>query len=175
MIMRHRKLTVVWGISVLLMGAILATAQSSAPAKPPAQGSAIPPSPGSDGLGFTDTPMLPGLPYHVHDPARPHPPVVTPGAQPGAAPADAILLFDGKDLSQWTYARRPAGGGAGRTTSCAGGGATGAGGGAGLLLQAVTATQVIASATKERREANMDNLRGVGGREGVCRYFAASK
>lgn len=117
MIMRHRKLTVVWGISVLLMGAILATAQSSAPAKPPAQGSAIPPSPGSDGLGFTDTPMLPGLPYHVHDPARPHPPVVTPGAQPGAAPADAILLFDGKDLSQWTYARRPAGGGAGRTTT----------------------------------------------------------
>jgi hypothetical protein len=24
-------------------------------------------------LGYTDTPMLPGLPYHVHDPARPHP------------------------------------------------------------------------------------------------------
>ena len=34
--------------------------------------------------GFTDTPMLPGLPWHVHDPARPHPPVVTPGATPGA-------------------------------------------------------------------------------------------
>jgi hypothetical protein len=51
--------------------------------------------------GFTDTPMLPGLPWHVHDPARPHPPVVTPGATPGAPPSDAIVLFDGRDLSKW--------------------------------------------------------------------------
>lgn len=56
-------------------------------------------------LGFTDTPMLPGLPYHVHDPARPHQRVVTPGARPGDAPSDAIVLFDGKDLSHWTAAR----------------------------------------------------------------------
>ena len=53
-------------------------------------------------LGFTDTPMLPGLPYHVHDPSRPHPPVVTPAAEPGGAPSDAIVLFDGKDLSKWS-------------------------------------------------------------------------
>jgi hypothetical protein len=52
-------------------------------------------------LGFKDTPMLPGLPWHVHDPDRPHPPVVTPGAHWGDAPSDAIVLFDGKDLSQW--------------------------------------------------------------------------
>ncbi len=52
-------------------------------------------------LGFEDTPMLPGLPYHVHDPKRPHPPVVTPGAEPGGPPSDAIVLFDGKDLSKW--------------------------------------------------------------------------
>ena len=52
-------------------------------------------------LGYTDTPVLPGLPYHVHDPARPHPPAVTPAAQPGGAPSDAIVLFDGRDLSQW--------------------------------------------------------------------------
>ena len=52
-------------------------------------------------LGFTDTPILPGLPYHVHDPARPHPPVVTPAAEPGGPPSDAIVLFDGKDLSNW--------------------------------------------------------------------------
>src|ERR1051326_9196550 len=52
-------------------------------------------------LGFTDTPMLPNLPYHVHDPARPHPPVVMPAAVPGGTPSDAIVLFDGKDLSKW--------------------------------------------------------------------------
>src|SRR5882672_11399343 len=52
-------------------------------------------------LGFKDTPMLPGLPWHVHDPDRPHPSVVTPAAAPGGAPSDAIVLFDGKDLSRW--------------------------------------------------------------------------
>ena len=52
-------------------------------------------------LGYTDTPMLPGLPYRVHDPARPHPRVVRPGAPPAAAASDAIVLFDGRDLSQW--------------------------------------------------------------------------
>jgi hypothetical protein len=53
--------------------------------------------------GFTDTPMLPGLPYRVHDPARPLPPVVAPGAAPGAPPSDAIALFNGRDLSQWAH------------------------------------------------------------------------
>jgi Domain of Unknown Function (DUF1080) len=62
----------------------------------------------SGDLGFTDTPMLPGLPWHVHDPARPHAPVVTPGAVPGAAPSDAIVLFDGKDLSHWAQTGRGA-------------------------------------------------------------------
>jgi len=59
-------------------------------------------------LGFTDTPMLPNLPWHVHDPARPHPPVVTPGATPYAPPSDAIVLFDGKDLSKWAQDGRGA-------------------------------------------------------------------
>ena len=59
-------------------------------------------------LGFTDTPMLPGMPWHVHDPARPHAPVVTPGAVPGAPPSDAIVLFDGKDLSHWVQPGRGA-------------------------------------------------------------------
>jgi hypothetical protein len=52
-------------------------------------------------LGFKDTPMLPGQPWHVHDSSRPHPRTVTPGATPGAPPSDAIVLFDGKDLSRW--------------------------------------------------------------------------
>ncbi|HEY3864219.1 MAG TPA: DUF1080 domain-containing protein [Verrucomicrobiae bacterium] len=55
-------------------------------------------------LGYTDTPMLPSGKWHVHDPARTRPPVVTPGAtfSDGAAPpADAIVLFDGNDLSHW--------------------------------------------------------------------------
>jgi len=52
-------------------------------------------------LGYTDTPLVPGQPWHVHDPARPHPPQVTPGATVANPPSDAIILFDGKDLSHW--------------------------------------------------------------------------
>ncbi len=52
-------------------------------------------------LGYKDTPMLPGGKWHVHDGDRPQPPVVTPGAEPGRAPSDAVVLFDGKDLSHW--------------------------------------------------------------------------
>jgi hypothetical protein len=32
----------------------------------------------------------------------PQPPMVDPGRQPGAPPSDAIVLFDGKNLDQWT-------------------------------------------------------------------------
>ncbi len=56
-------------------------------------------------FGFQDTPMQPDGRWHVHDPARPQPPIVSPGSsfsQQAAAPSDAIVLFDGKDLSQWT-------------------------------------------------------------------------
>jgi Domain of Unknown Function (DUF1080) len=54
--------------------------------------------------GFRDTPMIPGTKWHLHDPDRPQPPVVTPGVsatlnQP--PPSDAELIFDGKDLSKW--------------------------------------------------------------------------
>jgi hypothetical protein len=34
-------------------------------------------------------------------PPKTPPPVVTPGSAPGAPPSDAIVLFDGKDLSKW--------------------------------------------------------------------------
>jgi hypothetical protein len=51
--------------------------------------------------------MLPGGKWHVHDPDRPQPPVITPGAtfsQNAPAPSDAEMLFDGKDLSKWQTA-----------------------------------------------------------------------
>jgi len=51
--------------------------------------------------GYVDTPKLPSG-WHVHDPARPQPPVVTPGKYPGDPPSDAIVLFDGQDVSAWT-------------------------------------------------------------------------
>lgn len=57
--------------------------------------------------GRRDTPLLPGTKWHVHDPERPQPAVVTPGTFPtperfGKAPSDAVVLFDGHDLSAWT-------------------------------------------------------------------------
>jgi hypothetical protein len=58
-----------------------------------------------DGVaGFQDTPLQPDGKWHVHDPARPQPLVITPGksfSENAAPPADAIVLFDGKDLSHW--------------------------------------------------------------------------
>src|SRR6185295_17970965 len=51
--------------------------------------------------GYTDTPVITGQKGKVHDADRPVPAVVTPGAAPGAPPSDAIVLFDGKDLSKW--------------------------------------------------------------------------
>ena len=55
-------------------------------------------------VGYTDTPMLPGGKWHVHDPDRPQPKVVTPGDTIGKPPSDAIVLFDGTDLSKWRTA-----------------------------------------------------------------------
>jgi len=45
--------------------------------------------------------------WPVHDLDRPLPPVVAPGpvGPPAPPPADAVVLFDGKDLSQWTDAK----------------------------------------------------------------------
>src|SRR5258708_39111179 len=51
--------------------------------------------------GYSDTPVLPGQKWKVHDIDRPRPALVTPGAQPGMPPSDAIILFDGKGFSHW--------------------------------------------------------------------------
>jgi hypothetical protein len=61
-------------------------------------------------VGYKDTPMLPGGRWHVHDSDRPFPKVITPGTcstqeDPGKAPSDAVVLFNGKDLSHWKSGR----------------------------------------------------------------------
>ena len=45
-------------------------------------------------------------PWAIHDRNRPQPPVITPGTfstqeQAGTPPSDAVILFDGTDLSKW--------------------------------------------------------------------------
>ena len=55
-------------------------------------------------LGYTDTPVIPGQKWHVHDGTRPQPPVVRPGqrfSHLAPAPSDAIVLFDGKNLDNF--------------------------------------------------------------------------
>src|SRR4029077_20197230 len=46
--------------------------------------------------------------WKIHDPDRPVPPVIDPGTpstqdSPGRPPSDAVVLFDGKDLSKWAH------------------------------------------------------------------------
>ncbi len=57
-------------------------------------------------IGYTNMAEIPGTPWRIHDAARSQPPVVAPGATPGAPPADAIVLFDGKDLSKFAHNRK---------------------------------------------------------------------
>jgi hypothetical protein len=50
--------------------------------------------------------MAPGGKWKFNDMARPRPAVIDPGASstpdnPGQPPSDAVILFDGKDLSKW--------------------------------------------------------------------------
>jgi hypothetical protein len=60
------------------------------------------PGAATDHPGFKTTPLLPGSKWHVHDSDRPEAPVVSTGkCITTAPPADAIVLFDGKDLTKW--------------------------------------------------------------------------
>jgi hypothetical protein len=63
-------------------------------------------APGAAAGGVGGVPNQEHKQWHVHDRSRPQPPVITPSTastqeQPGTPPSDAVVLFDGKDLSQW--------------------------------------------------------------------------
>ena len=57
---------------------------------------------GSGVFGYKHTPIQPWSGYHVHDPDRPKPPRVDTEA---GVPSDAIVLFNGRDLSEWQPAK----------------------------------------------------------------------
>ena len=65
----------------------------------------------ADKPGYTDTPQITGQKWRVHDADRPQPRIVTPGktfSHGAVAPSDAVVLFDGKDLSKWHNNGKPA-------------------------------------------------------------------
>src|SRR5689334_11778125 len=58
------------------------------------------------GSAFYGDPPDEHHPWAIHDRNRPQPKLVAPGtfgtpAEPGKPPGDAIILFDGTDLSKW--------------------------------------------------------------------------
>jgi hypothetical protein len=103
--------------AVVAMGAVVSAGGQQPPQPPPAPPPASPaaspaPDPGpvrGEGnavIGYTNMAEIPGTPWRIHDAARPQPPVVAPGSALSQPPADAIVLFDGKDLSRWAHNRK---------------------------------------------------------------------
>ena len=88
-------------VAVLGAATLFAQQPQSAPPKPDHELA------GDDIRGYSDTPQIPGQKWKVHDLDRPRPQKVAPAPYVTAAPpADAIILFDGKDLSQWEQVAR---------------------------------------------------------------------
>ena len=77
---------------------------------PPAGGGTIVRGPNGEMWGYSDSAFNSGSRWRVHDPDRPQPPTVTPAAPVTTPPpSDAIVLFDGKDLSAWVTRGREGG------------------------------------------------------------------
>jgi hypothetical protein len=89
--------------ALTLLAVLSLSAQTPPPASQKKASNGPPPEAGDDVRGYNDTPQLPGQKWKVHDMERPRPVKVSPApyVQEGP-PADAIVLFDGKDLSHWT-------------------------------------------------------------------------
>lgn len=91
------RMSTSFGLSVPVCVSVLAAALAAIPAASAAD---------AQGLGYKDTPMIPGTQWHIHDGDRPQPRIITPGAtftQMVPPPSDAVVLFDGKDLSKWEH------------------------------------------------------------------------
>src|SRR5437763_16826452 len=96
--------------SLLSLTAFTQQRGGAAPAQPGAgrggrggigQGTAVQ-GPNGEVWGFSDTAFNPNTRWRIHDPERPQPPEITPGETVSVpAPSDAIVLFEGKDLSKW--------------------------------------------------------------------------
>ncbi|MBC8167499.1 MAG: DUF1080 domain-containing protein [Bryobacteraceae bacterium] len=93
--MKLTKVFIALCICTAAVFAVSALAQSGGKTATPANAEEHSP------VGYSDTPVIPGQKWKVHDIDRPHPLSVTPGAQYGQPPSDAIVLFDGKDTSKW--------------------------------------------------------------------------
>jgi hypothetical protein len=96
--MKPRNSTILPTATLLLAGCLATTTVQAAELVTAKNGSGV--------VGYKDTPVLPWCGFHVHDPDRPVPKRITPGqssplTQVGTAPSDAVVLFDGDDLSQW--------------------------------------------------------------------------
>ena len=95
-------------LSITICSIIISAGCAAVEKTPPVtENTTTPPESNARGTQYLETETGRWL---VHDTERPAPPVITPGTastqdQPGKAPSDAIVLFDGIDLSNWESER----------------------------------------------------------------------